>query len=364
MSHMHEWKWEERHRLTSFLRSAESSVLGPAEPTLFSVGGRGHFENPITDLLAFYLNPAAPHGLGDLVLRSLWQSVGFPEDLELSLVEPPRREETTANRNRIDLVLVGPSWVAAIENKIRHAQVNPFEDYEQHLAGRFPGRIALRIVLSPAGTTTRAAWVPLSYRRLIDSVREQMNEHGDALSPSKWAMFLQEFLLHLENEATEKHMTDEQMAFVEGNYALLARVAELRQEYHRTIEREAASLLQQQFPTYQIWTKVDDWGTGPAIRFFSDRWGKSNPVIHLGSDAGDSFTRVSLYATGLLADGEELSGAFGPDLSYWTESSGAWHCWSTLMGLGDHKTLLKRFSEVVAAFNAFLAARQSPPLEQ
>jgi len=353
---------DEHHQLTTFLRSAESAVLGPTEPTLFSVGGRGYFENPTTDLLAFYLNPTAPHGLGALVLRSLLQCVGLAEDFELSLVEPPRREETTTNRNRIDLVLVGPSWVAAIENKIGHAQVNPFEDYEQHLAKRFPGRTVLRIVLSPAGTTTRAAWVPLSYRRLIDSVREQLNEDGNALGPSKWLVFLQEFLLHLENEATEKHMTDEQIAFVEGNYALLARVADLRKEYHRTIERRAASLLQQQFPTYQIQTRVHDWGAGPAIRFYSDRWGESNPVIHLGSDAGDSYTRVSLYATGLPADGEELSGAFGPGLSYWTESAGAWHCWSALMDLGDHKSLLTRFIELVAEFDAFLTVRQSPPL--
>jgi len=362
MSHVHERMRDEHHRLTAFLQKAQAAVLSSPEPTLFSVGGRGYFENPTTDLLAFYLNPTAPHGLGDLVLRSLLKCVGFTEDFELSLVEPPHREETTANRNRIDLVLVGPSWVAAIENKIGHAQVNPFEDYEQHLVERYPGREALRIVLSPAGTTTRATWVPLSYRRLIDSVREQMKEHGDLLSPSKWAVFLHEFLLHLENEATEKHMTDEQMAFVEGNYALLARVAELRQQYHRTIEQRATNLLRQQFPTHQIKTRVHDWGAGPAIRFYSDRWGESNPVIHLGSDAGDSYTRVSLYATGLPADGEALSGAFGSGLSYWTESGGAWHCWSALMDLGDHKSLLTRFIELVAEFDVFLTARQSPPL--
>lgn len=172
MSHVHERMRDEHHRLTAFLQKAQVAVLSSPEPTLFSVGGRGYFENPTTDLLAFYLNPTAPHGLGDLVLRSLLKCVGFTEDFELSLVEPPHREETTANRNRIDLVLVGPSWVAAIENKIGHAQVNPFEDYEQHLVERYPGREALRIVLSPAGTTTRATWVPLSYRRLIDSVRE------------------------------------------------------------------------------------------------------------------------------------------------------------------------------------------------
>ena len=43
----------------------------PSEKTFFSIGGRGYYEDPTSDVLAFYLDPNEEHGLGDLVLQSL-----------------------------------------------------------------------------------------------------------------------------------------------------------------------------------------------------------------------------------------------------------------------------------------------------
>ena len=49
--------------------------LPDLEKTIFSIGGRGHYENPTSDILAFYLDHEAEHQLGSLVLDSLFSAL-------------------------------------------------------------------------------------------------------------------------------------------------------------------------------------------------------------------------------------------------------------------------------------------------
>ena len=88
------------------------------EVTILNVGGRGYYENPMSDLLAFFLDPGAGHGLGDLVLSRLLDVLGR-SDLRSELIEPPIREQI----ERIDIVLPGDGFVIALENKVRHGVV-------------------------------------------------------------------------------------------------------------------------------------------------------------------------------------------------------------------------------------------------
>ena len=54
--------------LESVLNEVKKYVTPAKEPTLFAVGGRGYYENPASDLLAFFLKPDAEHKLKDLFL--------------------------------------------------------------------------------------------------------------------------------------------------------------------------------------------------------------------------------------------------------------------------------------------------------
>src|SRR6266446_1853737 len=88
------------------------------EKNIFSIGGRGYYENPTSDLLGFYLDPTEEHGLGDLVLSCLIESLPDPKPSLLGLEEAPEREYVTQAVNRIDLILHGSGWVIALENKL------------------------------------------------------------------------------------------------------------------------------------------------------------------------------------------------------------------------------------------------------
>ena len=49
------------------MRELVAHLLRRHVDTILNVGGRGYYENPMSDLLAFFLDPSACHGLGDLV---------------------------------------------------------------------------------------------------------------------------------------------------------------------------------------------------------------------------------------------------------------------------------------------------------
>src|ERR671919_66715 len=80
-------------KIAQLLKESIQFLPPTQELTLFSISGRGYFENPTTDLLAFFFDPNQAHGFRDLLLRSFLTCMGLeiPDPLDLS--EPPQREE-------------------------------------------------------------------------------------------------------------------------------------------------------------------------------------------------------------------------------------------------------------------------------
>lgn len=76
------------------------------ELTIFGIGSRGYYENPTTDILAFFLDDSAAHGLDALVLTALMDILPEPfNKLDCSLSISPEREVKTKRGKRIDLLL-------------------------------------------------------------------------------------------------------------------------------------------------------------------------------------------------------------------------------------------------------------------
>jgi hypothetical protein len=292
----------------------------PQELTLFSIGGRGYFENPTTDLLAFFFDPHQAHGFRDLLLRSFITCIGLEMPDSLDLSEPPQREEITSSKNRLDLLLINENWVLAIENKISHAQKNPFEDYERHLKTRFPEKKIYMAILSPLDTSTHSSWIPVSYKKFVSEVLTQLGMYSTQTKFTKWFVFLREFLIHLENEATERAMEDKQVEFVEKNYTTIGQLIELRDKYHETIEQKGKSVLEELFPHSRILTKVHSWTHGPAIRFHLDRWsGESDIVIYINGSTDESGMWVQMYASDIPRAEVIPPDAIATGLTSWSE---------------------------------------------
>lgn len=145
----------ELQQLEKTVRDAPASLFREREPTVFEVGGASYYENPASDMLAFFMNPARPHGLGTLFLLGLCQCFDPAPDIQPRSVLRVLREQTTESGKRPDIIIEGTTWVIFIENKIRHVQNNPFEDYEVYAATQFAGKKAYFIILSPGGRSQR-----------------------------------------------------------------------------------------------------------------------------------------------------------------------------------------------------------------
>lgn len=178
------------------------------EKTIFDIGTRGHFENPTSDVLAFFCSSEEPHGMGNLVGNSIVGLIGNKLNQELpqsSLPISAFREVATEQGKRLDLVLEYDEYLIIIETKVSHRQVNPFNEYESYgdKLGAENGKDVFYAVLSPSGKVddplTNHRWAGVSFSDLKNFVSEHLHSYFMQKPLDKWFFVLRDFLLHLEN---------------------------------------------------------------------------------------------------------------------------------------------------------------------
>jgi len=276
------------------------------EQTIFGIGSRGYYENPTTDILAFFCDNSASHGLDDLVLNALLSCLDKQQPLDSMLIESPQREVVTSTGKRIDLLLESQEWVIVLENKVFHQQNNPFEDYESYISdkyqqGRFEGKRAIFVVLSPTGVVEQANWFGISYPQLIASIKQQLADHFLNKPLNKWTVLLREFLLHLENIMAKPSLSKESIDFVLDNLGEFKAAQKLQEKaikaYQQSLLQELQSLLGQ-----NLLTAIHTWHGYPAIRFFYESWeNESDVVLFLDGRASKSFC-INYYSAHINTD--------------------------------------------------------------
>ena len=213
------------------------------EPTMFSIGGRGYFENPTTDILAFFCNSEEIHGLNQLVNEALFDVVcKITSDNKINNISDfhstsePQREVPTKTRSRIDLLIEGNEWVMVIENKIFHDQNNPFKDYEDFIISaqddKFKDKIPIFIVLSPDGSAPQG-WLPVSYAEFLLSLKLKLSDAFINQPLNKWLILLREFILHMESIVSEPNIALETKSFILSH---LAEIKEVENIKNKTIK--------------------------------------------------------------------------------------------------------------------------------
>jgi hypothetical protein len=142
------------------------------------------------------------------------------------------REKRTDGGNRMDLRISGQTWALVIENKIRHWVANPLEEYEDSAKKWAGPRKLYLMILSPAGgSPDPEKWIPVSYRHLVSRVRERMEATRVPSDSSKWRVFAEDFLLHIEQEICINPMKHEEIEFIETHLEDLPNIQRLRNDY-------------------------------------------------------------------------------------------------------------------------------------
>ncbi|GAB7228256.1 hypothetical protein VrSk94_19410 [Vibrio rotiferianus] len=332
-----------------------------SEPTIFSIGSRGYYENPTTDILAFFCDTNAAHGLDDLVLNALLSCSDTFQSLDSILIQSPQREVVTSTGKRIDLLLESQEWVIVLENKVFHQQNNPFEDYESFIKdelhqGRFEGKKAIFVVLSPTGVVEHTNWVGISYPQLILSIKQQLADCFLNKPLNKWTILLREFLLHLENIMAKPTLSKESIDFVLDNLTEFKAAQRLQE---KAIKAYQQSLLQELQSTlgHNLQTTINTWHGYPAIRFSYESWGnESDVVLFLDGRVSKSFC-INYYSADINTDDKRAIADqhFKEDDTGkpWNEIKETFRCYKARFASFDDDSITNKLAHKLKLMNAF-----------
>lgn len=344
---------------------AEFEELEPfiaVEPTIFSIGSKGYFENPTTDILAFFCDSNGQHQLGDVALKALLSCL--PNEfhtLDSSLIEKPEREVRTAAGKRIDLLLESSDWVLVLENKINHQQNNPFDHYERFVKEeqnqtRFKNKQVLFVVLSPSGESLPTGWHGISYPRLIMELKAKLSDQFISQPINKWTLLLREFILHLESLMSQPTVNPQTLDFVINNLAAIKEVQETKQqaisEYHQQLQATIQSNIAK-----EVKTRLEHWGGYPALRFSLSSWNeevKCDVVLFLSGDKSESSINTYAHLRNGVGENEaDTLIAKGINVESWVEGRGQYRAYRIKSAAMTTEAIIEYIGERLLELNAF-----------
>lgn len=201
------------------------------ELTLFDVGARGHFENPTTELLSFFLDSSKSHKLENCFFEGLQDFLADREVCTgLGHLLSVETEVFTAKGNRIDLLLETDEALIIVECKIYHHQNNPFNDYTSYGMQRIKNnkkedeqdKTLVQIVLCLDGRIDNViknnGWHGISYQKLVEAIEPHLSKALLDNPYNKWGLFAREFLLHLKELDNMSEINENEVNFLNENF--------------------------------------------------------------------------------------------------------------------------------------------------
>lgn len=264
----------EHNELRDTLSLLKDFEIESSEETFLSIGGRGYYENPTSDLLKFFLQPNKDHGFGTLFLESLlaatsWENGSEPQDLTLDSFTVDR-EAGTEDHKRIDLLLTGSGWLMLIENKIRHHENNPWESYGQLSKRRAkPDDQVLKLILAPHKGNNPQGWSRVTYDNFLRELSQRLEDH-QCSGNEKWLYFAKDFVLHLQQDLYTRIMNPEEIAFVEEHQQQLAKAVELHKQYRKHLLTRLPHLVNEL--GYAERERVESKDSGWAVLVYHPHW--------------------------------------------------------------------------------------------
>ena len=175
--------------------------------TIFQICGFPHYENVVSNVIAFFLDGENSHRFGTLVLESLLEAACFDYS-EVELQFEVERERMTESGRFIDIFLKSEALNIAIENKIfapLYNDLNDYASYSKNGCKRFQG-----IVLSVFGTVpNHADFVSVTYQQLFDVIKRRLGYSLGSHNP-KHLSFLLDLMQNIENLSRPQNAMNEQ----------------------------------------------------------------------------------------------------------------------------------------------------------
>lgn len=264
-------------------------VLEEEEKNVFSLGGRGHYENPVSDLLAFFLNPQEQHKFDDLFLASLFDCLNSSAGKVFSDVQPPSREVYTDTGKRIDILIQSSDGIIVIENKIHHWLANPLDDYMNFVDGLNQkdesGKRKLLVVLALAPEpinfneiAKNDGWEVfyVNYRDYLKALYNKIGSYFLQATNNKWFVIMREFLLNIERMIKMNQPIEQKnIEFVAKNIQGINAIQRLWNEYLEYISQKIQSEI---IASEKSSVSKNRWQYATALRFYGGNGWDDGPV--------------------------------------------------------------------------------------
>ncbi|MGE6439952.1 PD-(D/E)XK nuclease family protein [Psychrobacter sp. NPDC078409] len=281
------------------------------ELNLFDVGTRGHFENPTTELLSFFLNSANHHNLGNGFFRGLESAIAKKNILsDLGTFESVETEVSTQTGKRIDLLIETDTAVIVIECKIYHHQNNPFDEYtafgNERINNGTEGstlKALVKLVLCLNGSVSADlaadGWHGISYNELVEHIEKRLSKTMFDNPYNKWTLFAREFLLHLKGLNTMTDINTNEISFLTEN---LNEFAQLNDYIYNNLMPKIGARISSDLNTsglqnFECKVKHAKWYYyEPVIKFSNLNWTTgSDIVLWMKASDNDISHKINLH---------------------------------------------------------------------
>lgn len=211
--------------------------------SILEIAGFPHYENVISNLLAFYFDFKEKHGLKDLFIKALFSSLNLSKEYILSNEVNVYKEVLTKTNKRIDLIIELDEYVLAIENKIFHTLDNPLNDYEDYMKFTYPDKKRIGVILSiyPVKLKTRSFFKSVLYHKYCQSLSEKL---GTYLTTSNnfQASFVTDFIRTLNNLRNGSIMNNEVIEYMSNHYEEFVKIQEMLTIYFKEVHQKINTL--------------------------------------------------------------------------------------------------------------------------
>jgi hypothetical protein len=233
-------------RITHLLNGLKSlPPLRKQEQTFMEIAGYPHFENVCSNILQFYLQPSNEHGFGSLLLDSLFTLINENEKVVINGQNiDVRREESTSEGKRIDLVIESDDFVLGIENKIFADAYNPFEEYAKHLdkylrKDRQVYKVLLSVFPKDISKVDLYGFKPITYQLLFEKVIANIGSYF-LTGREPHTIFFRDFIKTIQNLQKATSMDESRLLYFADNHesisTLLAEVIEMQKDMIKKVK--------------------------------------------------------------------------------------------------------------------------------
>ncbi len=269
---------EDIDRYIELMKLAKELPIKERRMTFFDIAGRGHYENPLSDLLRFFISPNECHGFGTSILAAFCQACGLGEDW-VSTSATIHREFRTKDDKRLDIAIILPDRAILVETKVYHAQVNPFDNYEDAIARAFNvdrDKLA-KFVLSPHGNVAaipgNSGWIGIGFIQVANQMRAALS--GQELST--WRVLGEELAAHLINLGEEPVMDQKILSFAEKHLSDIKALEDMKRKYYEHLQYDLLNVFIEATGDEDARHRVSPWGDkwGAVITIHPTIWGNA-----------------------------------------------------------------------------------------